>query len=386
MNVIWIISDTFRKDHLGCYGSKTVRTPSLDTLAEKSVRFNRHYAAGFPTMPTRADFLTGRWTACFMTWEPLPRDLLRLPQILTNKGYMTAAVVDTPFYTRFGFGYDRGFQGWMEIPGQHYGIQTLEDERKNWRFEEDRFAPKTFSKAMQWLELHYKEDFFLYIDAWDPHEPWDAPAYYTELYWPNYDGEDVHPVYAHWQDVPGMTEEKVQKAHACYCGECTMVDAWIGHFIRKVENMGLMDKTAIIFTTDHGFYFGEHNGLFGKLTRAYPSAIPYTDEPLGSPKRAWTRSPLFEELTACPLFIYLPNVKPGVFNGITSAVDLMPTVLDILGLDIPEAVEGKSLLPNVKDTSLKGREFTIITASSKRSSTGALGKVLSLKALSPKSS
>lgn len=75
---------------------------------------------------------------------------------------------------------------------------------------------------MNWLERHYQEDFFLYIDVWDHHEPWDAPDYYTERYGPGYDGERIDPPYAHWQDVPGMTEESVRKAHACYCGEITM--------------------------------------------------------------------------------------------------------------------------------------------------------------------
>ena len=72
MNVIWIVADTFRRDHVGAYGNPTIRTPSLDALAARSVRFDGHYAAGFPTMPTRADHHTGRWTMSFMGWEPLP--------------------------------------------------------------------------------------------------------------------------------------------------------------------------------------------------------------------------------------------------------------------------------------------------------------------------
>ena len=119
--------------------------------------------------------------------------------------------------------------------------------------------------SMQWLQRHYKENFFLYIDTWDPHEPWDAPNYYTELYMPDYDGEVIDPPYNRWQDVPGFTEAKVKKAHASYCGEVTMVDTWVGYLLRCVENMGLMEKTAIIFTTDHGFLFGEHGGTFREV-------------------------------------------------------------------------------------------------------------------------
>ncbi|MCK4417438.1 MAG: sulfatase-like hydrolase/transferase, partial [Candidatus Latescibacteria bacterium] len=110
MNVIWIIADTFRRDHLGCYGNKIIHTPSLDALAAKSVRFERYYAASFPTMPTRADHFTGRWTGCFMRWEPLPRGQVTLAQILRRNGFHTAAVVDTPFYLRGSMNYDRGFR------------------------------------------------------------------------------------------------------------------------------------------------------------------------------------------------------------------------------------------------------------------------------------
>ena len=89
------------------------------------------------------------------------------------------------------------------------------------------------------------------MDAWDPHEPWDAPNYYTEMYLPDYDSEIVNPVYGYWQDTAGLSEEKLNKAYATYCGEITMVDIWLGYFLNKVENMGLMDdNTAINITAD----------------------------------------------------------------------------------------------------------------------------------------
>ena len=373
MNVIWITADTFRKDHLGCYGNQAIHTPSLDALAGKSVQFNRHYAANFPSMPARADFYTGRWTACFMGWQPMDKEQVTLPQLLW-KDFHTAAVVDTPFYVRGNMNYDTGFRSFIEVPGQLYSFQDMgiknlnqismsaNDIRASWHNESDRFAPQTFTKAMQWLERHYKEDFFLYIDAWDPHEPWDAPSHYTELYYPGYDGEIVHPPYSYWQDASGFTEETVRKAHASYCGEITMVDTWVGYFLRHVENLDLMDTTAIIFTTDHGFYFGEHDGLFGKAFGGI-GKIPnvkarWIDENEGW---VWARTPLGEEIVALPLIIYVPGVNPGLYKGLTSAIDIMPTVLDIVGKDIPDVVEGKSLLPMMKDTSLKGREYVIST-------------------------
>jgi arylsulfatase A-like enzyme len=359
MNVIWITSDTFRRDHIAAYGNKQIQTPSLDMLAERSVRFQRHYAAGFPTMPTRADHFTGRWTMSFMGWSPLPANVTTLAEILSAKGLHTAAVVDT-----------RGFRSFFMNTGQEGsgakklkdGRHESQDTRAAWRFESDYNSPQTFIRAMQWLEHHYKEDFFLYIDTWDPHEPWDAPAYYTEIYWPDYDGEIIEPIYGFWQDVPGFTQKRLEKAHATYCGEITMVDTWLGYFMRRVENMGLMENTAIIFTSDHGFYFGEHGGLFGKMVYEmisdgkYPTLDDWDKQIKGG---IWAYSPLYEEIINIPLLIYIPGVSAGVYGQLTSAVDLMPTVLEVLGCGIPDFVEGQSLLPKIDDATTSGREFTV---------------------------
>ena len=367
MNVIWIVADTFRRDHVGCYGNRVIRTPALDALAARGVVFDRHYIAGFPTMPARADHATGRWTISFMRWEPLPADVTTLAQLLGAAGFHTAACVDTPFYVRGGMNYDRGFQTFFTIPSQEGSLTRLDarrghesrDTRAWWRVEEDRNAPRTLTTAMHWLERHYTEDFFLYVDTWDPHEPWDAPPWYTELYWPGYDGEVIAPVYGYWRDTPGLTEEKVRKAHATYMGEITMVDTWIGRLLRTAENMGLLDKTVVIFTSDHGFYFGEHGGLFGKMTyarRADGSLPTHRDAMAG-----WARSPLYEEVVALPLLVAAPGGRPGRYSGLTSAIDLMPTVLDCLGQPIPGWVEGRSLRPVLGDPRAPGRDFVIST-------------------------
>ena len=170
------------------------------------------------------------------------------------------------------------------------------------------------------------------------------------------------PFYKYLKDMPEFTEEELKKAHAAYCGEISMVDTWIGNLLRQVEYMGLMENTAIIFSTDHGFYFGEH-GIFGKMIfdRDPEDTGPQSEpgSPPGAPPRypgAWARSPLYEEVTAIPLTIYVPGVSPGTYSGLTSAVDLMPTVLDLFGQEIPSCVEGNSLLPAIKDPSKPGHE------------------------------
>ncbi len=369
MNVIWIVSDTVRRKDVGVYGNKKIRTPSIDALAARSMRFDRHYGASFPTMPTRADFMTGRWTMSFMQWTPLPAGEILLAEILRESGITTAGIVDTPFFIRDGMNYDRGFTTFYEIP-DHYFVakggynppgspyRKLLERRPAHPLESDCFAPKTFTKAMEWLTLNHKEHFFLYIDTWDPHEPWNAPEYYTEPYWPGYDGELIMPFYKNWKEQPGFTEEKLKKAHAQYCGEISMVDTWIGNLLRQVEYMGLMENTAIIFTTDHGFYFGEH-GLFGKMVFANDPEEAAGPTKYGRSAGAWARSPLYEENISIPLTIYIPGVKPGNYTGLTSAVDLMPTVLDLFGQKIPSRVEGTSLLPMVKNPALPGRRYVV---------------------------
>jgi arylsulfatase A-like enzyme len=361
MNVIWVVSDTLRRDAVGAYGNDKIHTPSIDALASKSVRFDKFYIGSFPTMPTRADHMTGRWTVSFMSWEPLPKGLVTLPEILTGKGINTAAVVDTPFYLRNGMNYDRGYITFEEIPGQLWRARGGDPHHRRQlsgkpsdRMDIDCFAPQTFAKAMQWLELNYKEEFFLYIDTWDPHEPWNAPKYYTELYMPDFDGQPVRALYGYWPKAEGFTEATIKKAYATYCGEVTMVDTWFGYLMRKVENLGLMDKTAIIFTSDHGYYFGEHGGLYGKMVFSMNPR-----EKIGT----WGRSPYYEEVTRIPLFIYLPGIPAGSYSGLTSAIDLMPTVLDVMGQEIPPAVEGRSLVPMMKDPGLPGYEHVFSSSS-----------------------
>src|SRR5206468_6755502 len=98
LNIVVVVSDTLRRDHIGAYGNDWIRTPALDRLAARSVVFDNHVIGSFPTMPARADLLTGRLSLTFMTWEPLPAGLPTLPELLGRSGYLTMAVVDTPFY------------------------------------------------------------------------------------------------------------------------------------------------------------------------------------------------------------------------------------------------------------------------------------------------
>ncbi len=341
MNIVVIISDTMRWDHLGFYGNEWIHTPHLDRLAERSVVFNKAYCTSFPTMPMRADLYTGKFTFTYLGWAPMPLDEVILPQLMSGAGYRTMAVVDTPFYIRRGYAYDRGFQDFRWVRGQGADRADTNYER---RYEEDYCAPMTCMAAERWIERHYKEKFFLYVDTWDPHEPWDPPAHYVELYKPDWDGTLVGPPYWRYEER-GITQERVDIARACYAGEVTMVDRAVGRLVDRIESMGLMDKTAIIFTADHGFLIGEH-GMFGK-------ALMQQGHFYGAP--------LYEEIAKVPLTFYIPGVERRRSDALISHPDVMPTILEMAGVEIPEVVQGKSFLSVAKGEKEGHREFVVST-------------------------
>lgn len=373
LNIILFVSDTFRRDHIRCYGNTWIRTPNLNRFAEMCVIFDHAYCGSYPTVPARTDLMTGKWTFPHRDWSPLPRDEIVLSQILGQSGYTTMMIVDTPHIVRDGYYFDRGFQGFVWVRGQEnerYQTDPIDlkellpcDPSKcrnpdtsviqylrntfDRRYEEDYFAARTVTEALRWLERNYRrERFFLYLDLFDPHEPWDPPRYYTELYDPGYEGEEViYPRYWYWQEF--LTEAELKHCHALYCGEVTMVDYWFGRLLSRLESLGLLDKTVIIFTSDHGFYFGEH-GIIGKALFRVQDGRPVLH-----------RSPIYDEVARIPLLVYVPGVKPGRCDAFTGFVDLMPTILDLAGAEVPEFVQGKSLVPFLRGERPEWRDFFV---------------------------
>jgi arylsulfatase A-like enzyme len=359
LNFIIVVSDTFRCDLLSGFRvrGKVVKVPHLSKLASESAFFTRAYAASFPTVPHRHDLLTGKFTFTYSDWEPLPRGEVTLPMVLKEAGYVSMMVADTPHILKDGFNYDRGFDGWVWVRGQENdqfrtsprevklpcnpaklrSVETTVQHLRNnaLRFREEDWIPaKTATEAMHWLEENYRsKPFLLYVDFFDPHEPWDPPRWLVDALDPGYSGEEV--IYPAYGPCDYLSRDELEHIRALYAAEALLVDKWIGRLLEKVEELGLFEDTAVIFTSDHGFYLGEH-GLVGKsiVMGGYHGYAP-----------------LYEEVARVPLLIRLPDsmgVERVEVGELAQPPDITATVLELAGLNPSKfGVQGKSLLPYI---------------------------------------
>lgn len=373
MNIILIVSDTLRRDHLGCYGNEWVSTPNIDRLAKYSTVFDNAYTSSFPTIPHRTDLITGRFTFTYRDWAPLPKDEIVISQFLGESGYVTMLITDTPHLMKEGYNFERDYSGWVWIRGQENDkfmtdpihvelpcpsyklrgdgkslIQHMRNTSLN-KGEEDCFVAKTMTEACNWLDRNYKQEkFFLYIDTFDPHEPWDPPHYYVDMYDKNYKGDEMlFPVYGYCKGIYTKTELNHLRAH--YAGEVTLVDRWTGKLFQKIDDLSLLNNTLVIFTSDHGFYIGEH-GFTGKsfVMKEFQGLMP-----------------LYEEIAHIPLIMYFPKTKPARIKSFVQSPDIMPTILEYANLKKPSRVQGKSLIPALKNKNNSVRDITVSAPSIK---------------------
>lgn len=380
MNVVVVLLDSLRKDHVGVYGNDWIQTPNLDALAPESMKFDRSYPESLPTIPARRAIYTGTRTWPFRDWVPqkgetffpagwqrIPEEQMSLPELLLEEGFQTALITDTQHEFKASMNFQRGFDVFDFIRGQ---------ERDKWRAinsadedivrqmtvsgndssmiekvrqyvanvsyrkgEEDYFAPQVFGRAMEYLEsARNGQPFFLMIDSFDPHEPWDPPKKYIDLYGdPDYSGREcIAPNYG---PSDYLTEAELERMRALYAGEVTMTDKWFGDFVNRMDDLGMMDNTMLIVTSDHGVSMGEH-GYTGKVAEA-----------------------LWPELTDVPLFIRHPEGKGAgqTSDFYASLHDFAPTILSQMDLDPHPQMTGQDLTPVLegKDPNEERPYFTL---------------------------
>jgi arylsulfatase A-like enzyme len=377
MNLICVMSDTLRYDFLGANGHPWIKTPSLDRFAGEAVVFERAFQASFPTIPTRTDLWTGRYTFPFHGWAPLRADVPTFATLLGAAGYTTMLIGDTPHLFSRDHHFHRGFTGWQWMRGQEsdnvyttprqveYGCDPCKlradpgiplctnylRNRSRWTVEEDWCCARTFRTAMQWLaENHSEGPFCLWLDTFDPHEAWDPPQHYVDLYDPGYEGEVVVSPDYNRADV--LTPRELEHARARYAGEITMVDTWFGRLLATVDLLELRENTAILFMSDHGFYIGEH-GLVGK------HGI--------KPFHTW---PFYDEVAHINLMWRIPGGAARRTPALVQPPDVTPTMLELAEIPAPETFHGRSLVPVLQGEIDTGREIAVTSSVLPVQSTG----------------
>ena len=366
MNVILVIADTVRHDYCGCYGNDWVRTPSIDALARQSAVLANFYTASFPTGPMRKDVLSGRFTFPYQSWPmPRPTDEVLLPEVLRANGVTTAFIGDTSNSPQYRHGFDHeqvisarasnldrvppevklpAASRKLRIPMRR--IRSIVRNARGWDGEADRRAPRTMLAAHRWLEDRHRDNkpFFLLVDTFDPHEPWDPPRYYIDRYAPDYAGDELmEPAY---EPAGYASEAEIRHMRRMYAAKLTMVDRWLGHLLAGIDAIGLAENTAVLFTSDHGFYHGEH-GLIGKVRLDRKGAL-------------CGRWPLYDTIAHPPLLVRIPGETKGQRLGaFCQPPDVAATVLDLAGVPIPDRVQGRSLLPVIRRQRRALRGFAI---------------------------
>src|ERR671916_2257110 len=362
-NVVLIILDTLRKDHVGAYGNSWIKTPNLDALARESLRFTRAYPESLPTICARRAIHTGMRTWPFRDWhrykgvgvnlwgwQPIPEDQTTLAEILKANGYETLLVTDNLQQYDASMNFQRGFDAFDYIRGQ-----TTDPYRPLWTYppenvrrtlvrydslgpgslpyffqyfantayrksEEDWFAPQVFTRASEFLEATKEgQPFFLVVDGYDPHPPWDPPEKYVALYDEGYDG--LEPYTPAEGPSDWLTERQLERMHARYSAEVTMTDHWLGHFLDKAQDLGILDNTMLVVLSDHGHAFGEH-GYAGKVASA-----------------------LYPELMDIVFMMRHPGGKEAgtTSDFFASTHDIAPTILGALGIEPPGSMGGTDL-------------------------------------------
>ena len=365
MNVIVVCSDTFRQDHLGFLGKQTVATPHLDALARESANFPDFRLCSFPTITNRIEVFTGRYTFPVMDWGPLPFQFPVLAEVFKHHGFATALIADNLHLMQDGFGFGRGFDTFKDVPGQMHDpfqpdnapmidlpcpveklepvAHRLDRYRRNayhYRQQETTTTEVVFLEAIRWLKKP-RENFFLWIDAFDPHEPWDAPKKFLDPYPWNKAGDTVF--WPHSGKADRYSAADLENMRSLYKAEVSQTDFYIGKLMERLRAQNLLADTAVIFCSDHGYYFGEH-GLLGKPVKRR------LEQPLT----------IYGELGNLPLLVRHPaGVGAGqTIRGLCQPPDLFATALDFAGIPMVEWAQGKSLVPRL-DGKTAGQKFAV---------------------------
>jgi len=295
LNVVLITIDTLRADHVGCYGYKQIKTPNIDGLAADGVRFESAFAVVPVTLPSHSSMLTGTYPMLSgmhdFSGNKLSPLQPTLASVLKQAGYQTGAVIGAAVLdSRFGL--NQGFDFYYD----HFDFSRLDEANLD---EMERPGNVVADVALDWLAKNSQKKFFLWMHLYDPHFPYHPPEPYSREY-----------------------------AAQPYDGEIAFADEQVGRLLRFLKEKGIYKNTVIVLCGDHGESLGEH----GEKTHGFF---------------------IYNATMHVPLIIRLPESRlpekaARTVGDPVSLVDLMPTVLSAVGLEIPSQVQGRSLLPELR--------------------------------------
>ncbi|MFT5584754.1 MAG: arylsulfatase A-like enzyme [Cognaticolwellia sp.] len=318
-NVIVISIDTLRADHLGPYGNTRVKTPNFDKLAAESIVFENAFSAAPTTLPSHTSLMTGSYPhthGVSKNGDMVHPDNQMLAEALLEGGFKTLGVSGAfPLNQKFAF--DQGFETYHSNVGDNAEVTDAVLKR----------TPQRAGSRM-----------FLFIHYWDVHWPYAPPAPFDTLYREDLMGlvgsmDELKEIRAgmHRGEADAFARSEVMKD--LYAGEVSWTDQQIGRLLEGLDKQGLLDKSMLIITSDHGEAFDEH-------------------------KDYWDHGPTtYNSVTHVPLIIRLPGGKGGGtrVSSLVSNIDVMPSILEVLNLSTAPRSEGVSFAPAFMGQSLPPR-------------------------------
>jgi arylsulfatase A-like enzyme len=297
VNVVLLVVDSLRRDAIGAFGAgAAAHTPNLDRLVRESREFDHAFAASYPTIPFRTDVMSGRHGTPFNPWKPLRFDVPTLPWSLAGAGYCTQLIHDTPHLVNGGHAFDWPFHGWTFVRGAEVDRPWIDDRPLSWlptwrrdpgldpfldadenavlghilvtytRANRGRREPgdwnvaRLFSESARFVRENARRDnFFLWVDCFDPHEPWDAPPEFVRMHDPGDPDGKIDPRLFDYVwlrqsrgEPLGLPPAYEQRLRAQYAAKVSHMDRWLGVLLAALDDTGLADRTAVVLTADHG--------------------------------------------------------------------------------------------------------------------------------------